>query len=658
MLDDYRKPNGELPFEGIINRLKSKTEQKTADLSSLFSRPLYNNTTTITSNNNYDTYDTTNRKNWVSTGDISEYEEYDVYETVYRDEQEVEDDNMDMFISNDPNYINIDVIEESYPETIQSYNMPPIGTPIYTMAEPITFIGNNQINVPNPTIVQGQNTTFQPYGHPITNKLPSSYMDVEEVRRLAPPTSSYYKGNTNTECNVVVLNLADMTEEEYEAIASGFIENIYNTDDDDENTSTDEEYDVDEADLSNYNEPIYANKKLIMHSSSFAEEERRKGILPPNQNVIQQNPFAVPPMQQQQVQYNPYNNPNYNFIFQQQQQTPFNPYNISAPGNYIFAPAMQNPYNPYGYQQPKVDYYNPFPEYQNRQQLLYYGYNNTYNPYFRPFMSVQMREQIMQQNTTMGKLRYKIACAGAGIEYVENTADEIFNPMNKVNKMSDDDRVEMNHWNFIQRARYFEANPNPLYQSEAQLTALYIQTYFKNYHEAFDKHSLCEFFEEDYPRLMREFWIADNVKRSGRDLNSTYSSDSYRELLKLHNANNPFISQLLNNFNPNQYDNNSSTDQEIGVLEMLQYSARKDYQSRHPIMKEDPIMKHPEIKKMKTEFIDSITEQMNSKYTMSAAKLQHNLIEKTKVDKPVNQATNQTISFMLDQTSTGIIDSN
>jgi len=478
------------------------------------------------------------------------------------------------------------------------------------------MVGNQQINVPNIPIIQ------QPYSHPETHKMPSGYMDIEEIRRLAPPDSIYYR-NDNEEYQ------KELAREKELGIERLYFDDCYET----------------------YQQPIYANKKLQMHSSSFTAKERAQQQA--QQNVaMQQNPFAMPVQQQP---YNPYNNPNYNYIFQPSGQTPFNPYNVPMPNNYVFAPAMSYPQNPF-YQQPKVDYYNPFPEYNNRQQLLYYGYNNGYNPYYRPFMSVQMREQIMQQHTAMGKLRYKIACAGAGIEYKETTADEIFNPMNKVNQMTDDDRIEANHWNFIMKVQYYLNNPNPFCVSEPQLTSLYIQTYFKNYHDMFDNHSLCEFFEEDYPRLMREFWIEENVKRAARDLNSTYSSDSYKELLNLHRSNNPYINHLLNDFNHDNYDNNSG-DQDVGVLEMLQYGARKDYQSSHPIMKPNGITENPEIKKMRSQFIDTVMEQMNSKYNSGAAKLQRNLVEKTRTDKPVNQVTNQTISFMLEQASTGVIDS-
>ena len=618
MLEEYRKPNGELPFEGLIKKLKAKTEQ------TLESRTtnLFNNSTIYNGvPNNLETYDTHNRINWVSTCDISNYEQYDVDETIFR--EEMEDSDMTEMSSFDTynNIMNVEITEESFPEMIYPGSTLPYGAPIYNNTNPMMFVGNDQVQIPNIPVIQ------QPHGHPKTNKMPSGYMDVEEVRRLAPPDSIYYK-NDDEEYE------KELAREKELGIERWYFDGTVIGDD-------------------SYQTPIYANKELQMHSTSFAAKERMMGAQQQTQqNIMQQSPFATPVQQQQP--YNPYNNPNYNYIFSRA-QTPFNPYNVSMPNNYIFAPAMPYPQNPY-YQQPKVDYYNPFPEYNNRQQLLYYGYNNSYNPYYRPFMSVQMREQIMQQHTAMGKLRYKIACAGAGVEYKEATADEIFNPMNKINQMTDDDRVEANHWNFIMKVQYYLNNPNQFCVSEPQLTSLYIQTYFKNYHDMFDNHSLCEFFEEDYPRLMREFWIEENVKRTGRDLNSTYSSDSYKELLNLHRSTNPYINHLLNDFNHDKYDNNSG-DQDVGVLEMLQYGARKDYQSSHPIMKPDGIIQNPEIKKMKSQFIDTIMEQMNSKYNSGAARLQRNLVEKTRIDKPVNQATNQAISLMLEQSSSGVIDS-
>ena len=755
MLEDYRKPNGELPFEGIIKRMKEKTESllNSQAMNTLLNnnRPIYNGVP----NNNLDSYNTINRVNWVSTTDMSEYDEYDVDETVsfedaedYNiydslDEDEYFDNNITntdeniletyteeriyfdspeeqpMFINNNDQPMTNGYMVNPYPPIMnyQPYYYPqPHGHPI-TNAMPSGYMDVEEVRrlAPPTSKFYCGNNQITPHGHPITNAMPSGYMDVEEVRRLAPPTSKFYCGDNNedqqvpfTTYNCEVIDYEKVKEygidpevmkkivDRYNACNCEIIDTggpgIHLSDlEDEDEEDYDEDYDEDlqehqisqEPNITNnydtceiidnggpgtnleneesYQEPIYANKELKMHSSSFVAKERSKMNLPPQQNTVQQN-FILPPINNQAIQYNPYNNPNYNLVMQNAYMSnsyPFNPYNIAPPNNYVFAPAMQYPQNPYGsiYQRPYVDYNNPFPEYNNRQQLLYYGYNNgyNYNPYYRPFMSVQMREQIMKQHTTMGKLRYKIACAGAGIEYKENTADEIFNPMNKINKLTDDDRIENNNWNFVTRAQYYCNNPSPFYMSEPQLTALYIQTYLRNYHEMFDKHSLCEFLEEDYPRLMREFWIADNVKRSGRDLNSTYSSDSYRELLKLHRSS--VADHLLNDFNPNQYDNNSQN-QDIGVLEMLQFGARKDYKSSHPIMQEDSVLSNPEVQKMKSEFIDSITQQINSKYTAGAARLQHNLVEKQRVDKPVNQETNRAISFMLDQTSTGVIDSN
>ena len=219
----------------------------------------------------------------------------------------------------------------------------------------------------------------------------------------------------------------------------------------------------------------------------------------------------------------------YGYMGMNPQPLPMNPYAIPQPSaNY----------------RPKVDYYNPYPEFYNRP------YTPLYRPFngnrFSPYVSMAQQREYRDKYIEMQKVRYRTACIGAGIKVTDEEIDALFNPQQHKIEKTPEQIAEEQNWREVQRYMYYANNPIPYVVTPEESTAIYMQTYSRNFHNAFDNHSLCEFLEEDLPRLMREFWIAENIKKnSDRDMRGIYNSSDYNSILEMHARSNPYIQKCM-----------------------------------------------------------------------------------------------------------------
>ena len=309
--------------------------------------------------------------------------------------------------------------------------------------------------------------------------------------------------------------------------------------------------------------------------------------------------------QQQQMQQNnmiPIGSLNYNsttFAQPQQQQQ----------NGLVFNPVYQ--YNPNLYApQQQATYYNPYPQY-NMNNQGYYQPNYSYQGYggFSPFMSMQKRQEIQNAQVSLAKMKMRISSAITGIECPEETLDILCNPSNPKNIKSNEEVQAERDWAEIQKYHYYSINPSNVDYYEKHMRD-FMQLQYKNYHEAFDNHSLCEFTEEDYPRLMREFWIAENIKKnSTRDLSSVYNSNDYNELLKMHMSSNPYIKDLLDN---SKYDNNID-DFEVGVTNLAEIFDRERRRRNVLEGKLPTYISSPEVQAQRRAFTNELMQQIYQK---------------------------------------------
>lgn len=385
--------------------------------------------------------------------------------------------------------------------------------------------------------------------------------------------------------------------------------------------------------LMDLNEAIKAGKvpagetkvEYISHDDEEPEMENMKRevqeALSETEQIIANNPAIL-----QQPQVNGVSQPRFQPVYQQ---------------GYIM-PQQQQPMNNnwYGYQQnsmsyqdmnPREDYYNPYPQYgcgnavplQNpygyypQPQQPYYGYG--YNGY-TPFRSYQQQNVYQQNYIEMQKRKYRICCSITGTEYSEEVAEMLFNPYyNQGNVQQDPIQMERDRiWEDTKRIARYANDPNNVYYSQEQLEGMFIQEQMRIYHETLDNHHLCEFLEEDLPRLNREIWISKYIdKNASRNLSKTYNSQAYNQLLMMHAASNPYISKIIRD---GGYDSNLP--QEMGVIELLKNkgSPGKGLDGLPAFMHSPEIERH---RKMFTE------ELMNQFY------------EKTKRQLAANQAKEQ-----------------
>ena len=347
------------------------------------------------------------------------------------------------------------------------------------------------------------------------------------------------------------------------------------------------------------------NNQQNMYNNRFAIP------LPNNGGVIAPYKPKTPPVngyRSQQPGYNPYEYMNqvpmpqpvgYYGVHPNMNAYRFNPYAAPQPNGYTYAPVFNN-----NYYRPPVDYNNPYPQ--------YYGNNNGYrfNPYGSyarsPILSAQIQQQFMQQQINANKTRYRIACKALGMNYSEEEADRMFNPQSQMIQRTPEEVKADQNWQEVTMFMYYANNPG-IVRSQEQIDAEFIQRKYSIYHQALDNHSLCEFFEEDLPRLMREFWIEDNIKPKGsRDHSRLYDSSAYNNLLRLHASSNPYLNKLMED--ANRYDNNTS-DTELGISDVLHTQANRNYVRQTP----SDYLNLPEVQERRRKFTEALLAQVYEK---------------------------------------------
>lgn len=270
----------------------------------------------------------------------------------------------------------------------------------------------------------------------------------------------------------------------------------------------------------------------------------------------------------------------------------------------IFAPVVPQPINSYPMQR-RDDYYNPFPQFQQPYQ----GYR-PFSPYMggNPYMSVQRLAGYKQMRIGLEKQKCKIYCTYMGKEYDDDYYDRIFNPDHPMNQRTPEQYEADREWNYIQSlSKLFMAPPTSMILTPELSTAMYINNSRKNFHDMFDNHSMCEFFEEDFPRLMHEEWLRTNIrKNANRDLSGTYDSKGYNELLAMHKESAPYISELLDN---SRYDNNL-TELELGLRDILDRAKQAANRLTRPVPK---YISSPEVQEQRRKFSEMLISQMYEK---------------------------------------------
>ena len=290
----------------------------------------------------------------------------------------------------------------------------------------------------------------------------------------------------------------------------------------------------------------------------------------PNMSYPPTNPYQQPMSYGNMIPVGTYN---YN-------STAFS-YNNTQPSNngYVFQPVVNNigyAPNPYAYNQPRQDYYNPFPQY-NRPQASglftqIYGQRQQ-QPYsnYSPFMSMQRRQAMVDQQMQIIQLKYKIIATITNTSYDPEAVDRMYNPYNDANVKTPEQIDSDRAWAEVQKFTYFSQHPSQADYPERNM-ANYIQAKVRNLHEALDNHSLCEFVEMDLPKLSREIWIAENIKKnSTRDLSRVYNSKEYNELLSMHASSNPYLKEILDT---SRFDNNID-DMELGLAQIFDQERRR-----------------------------------------------------------------------------------
>ena len=292
------------------------------------------------------------------------------------------------------------------------------------------------------------------------------------------------------------------------------------------------------------------------------------------QGLIYNGAFGTSGPMMQPV-YNPYQNNiiqfgNYNqpVQFQNQYQYYNNPYSMQQPQNngVVFQPVggyqQQSPYNAYVRQQ-QSNYYDPYGNTFSQQRTYGnpYSYSN-YNGY-TPYMSPVAMQQYQNQQIELFKTKYRLVRNYLGKEVDEEYLDRLCNPNNPANRKTQEQATIDEDFKFIQ---YVSAVANGRIQTprpQAYIIADNLNKMFEDFHNEYDDHSLCQFLEEDLWRLQRDEWIRKNVNLNGnRNLSAVYNSNTFNELLRLHNGStNQYINDLLNN---SRYDNNLD-DIEVGI---------------------------------------------------------------------------------------------
>ena len=288
------------------------------------------------------------------------------------------------------------------------------------------------------------------------------------------------------------------------------------------------------------------------------------------QSMIQNGAFGTSgPMNS--FGFNPYQNnivPFGNYIQQPVQQPQNNGFVFQPIGGY-----QQSPYQAY-VQQQQSNYYSPYGNTFNQNNFGYNSYGNSYSVYggYRPFVSPLMMQQYQNQQMELFKTKYRVANQYLSNEVDEDYLDRLCNPNHPSRIKSDEELENEREFRFIQYVSDVSNGKIQVPKAMVDREADMLNQMSYNMHKEFDRHSLCQFLEEDLWRLQREFWIKENLKlNGGRDLSAVYNSNDYNELLKLHNSSSSYVSDLLNN---SRYDNNLD-DVEVGMKMAFERERRR-----------------------------------------------------------------------------------
>ena len=365
-------------------------------------------------------------------------------------------------------------------------------------------------------------------------------------------------------------------------------------------------------------------EQLKINAAKKAEERRRKAR---NRRYVPERKFKTEPVFYYNYNYNSnyINQIEYHGQYHQQLAMMLNPqafinYNQSQSQTvqqqqYPIQNSNQTNYNPYGVPgynssnnpNQQYNYYNPFPNYNqnnnpNFNERFWYLNNNGYH--YTPYVSMQQQEEFRNQQIELAKIKYRKMCVWCGEEYDEEYAERLFDPYydESIDK-TDEQLAEDYQWNEMLRIMWYTDHPDPRYVSYEQALAYSIQTTLYEYHKALDNHSLCYFLEEDYPRMMREFWILENInKNADRDLRKTYNSHDYNELLKVHAASNPYLSRVLNR-------SENKSDEEVGLNELLLSRSNPNFKTQS----KPSFLDNPEIIEQRRKYTEAILELAKGK---------------------------------------------
>lgn len=297
--------------------------------------------------------------------------------------------------------------------------------------------------------------------------------------------------------------------------------------------------------------------------------------------------------------YNPYNqtvNPQQQFGIQQNQfqqmisngqfgQT-MPPNNIIPINNnqngFIYQP-IDNQQSYYGYkyyQEPKVDYYNPWGNSMPQQQYGY-NYNNPYQQqmyyYGTPYNQLyqQQYEEYIKQQQYAYSYGYRVLLnmvndySNKG--WTEEDIDNYLNP--KPPEMTQKSIEELTA---ERNSRYIDYVINCPKPNENNCSIIRNHNNairnLEQFHKNYDRHSMYQFMCIDLPEILYGFWLEDiALPNSSRNLSSLYNSSDYNELLKMHRSQNPYMNELLDS---SKYDNNLD-DNELGIELAFKLARRK-----------------------------------------------------------------------------------
>lgn len=196
---------------------------------------------------------------------------------------------------------------------------------------------------------------------------------------------------------------------------------------------------------------------------------------------------------------------------------------------------------------------------QQRYQYEYPYYNNpyNYNRYGNNPMAVQQRQN---EIIDLRKLRIRLAEGYLGNDIQDERLDQLTNPRNPANAMSEEDQGFLNMYRMVQQFNQLGMRPvQPL--SQAEINAIQLNRARASFDENYGNDDMFTFFNQHSWRIFTEIHEHEDYRDNSRNLSNTYNSAEFNELLNMHNSSNPYINQLMDD---SRYDNNKD-DFEVGI---------------------------------------------------------------------------------------------